>query len=88
VSVGEIGAQALDASVVTTEPESPAFKAALLHEAEGQLAAAHRAVDGAAIKYEKYQALVAAAKSDYEHAEREVDRLVLRCAALREELGV
>lgn len=75
MSVGEIGAAALDASVVTTEPESAEHKAALLAEAEGQLAVAEVVVVGTERKSAKYAALYAAAESDYDHAVSERDRL-------------
>ena len=88
MSVGEIGAQALDASVVTTEPESPAHKAALLAEAEGQLAALDRAVEGTAAKLAKFTALHDGALSDHNNAVSERDIVTARVNALRAELGV
>lgn len=86
MSVGEIGAQALDASVVTVEPESAVHKAALLFEAEGQLAAAEIAVVGTERKADKYARLYDAAQKDYNHAVSERDRLAERVNALRAEL--
>jgi len=75
VSVGEIGAQALDASVLVTQPDSVEHKLALLTEAEGQLAVAEASVVGTNSKREKYQRLAEYAQSDYDHAVSERDRL-------------
>jgi len=86
VSVGEIGAQAFDASVVVVEPESEAHKRALLAEAEGQLVSLDGAVEGAERKTAKFASMYAAAESDYNNAVAERDIVAARVNALRAEL--
>ena len=79
MSTGEVGYGALDASVSAVDGPAAqadrALAAAMLAEAEVQLDAAERALDGTAAKREKFQRLADAAGSDYKHAEGEFARL-------------